>query len=145
MEPPLPPSIEQDLPIPIEAENELDTAYSDESAATAAEGSSKVVLDADATGGIELQSEIRVDQETLTPSAQETRLDVISSKDAPTADVAHEVKTEVEVETHGTDAATTTNDLAAVESPESEQLVIPTTEVFTFYFGGNSLADPVLL
>ena len=62
--------------------------------------------------------------------------------------VAHEVETEVEAEveaeTPGTDAATATNDLAASEPPETEQPVVPTTEVFIFYSCGNVLADPVL-
>ena len=108
----------------------------------AAEGSSKVVLEADATGGIELQS--KIEQETVIPSAQETEVDVVSSKDAPTADVAHGVKTEVEAETHVTDAATTMNDLTAVESREKEQPAIPTTEVSIFYSCGNTLTDLVL-
>lgn len=142
---PLPSLIEQDLPTTIEPE--LDTPHSDEPAVIA-EGSSKVALNTDATGGIELQSELQ--QETLTalsPSAQETGVDVISSsKDALTAVPAREVETEVEVETHGTDAATSTNDLqvAAAESPDTELPVMPATEVIIFYSCGNALADPVL-
>jgi hypothetical protein len=125
VEPPLPTSIEQDLPTNIE--QEIDTAHSNEPAAIA-EGSSKVVLDADATGGVDLESEL--EQETFTPSAQETRVDIVSSnKGAPTAVVAHEVETDAEAETRGT------NDLAA-EFPETEPAV-PTTEVSTFYSCGN--------
>ena len=132
MEPHLPTSIEQDLPTTIE--HELDTAHPDELAGVAAEGSSKVVLDnADSTGGtIELQSEL--EQETLLPSAQleETGVDVVSiSKDALTA---HEVETETEANTHGTEPATTSKYvIAAEELPETEHPVIPTTEVFIFY------------
>ena len=120
--------IEQDLPTTIE--HELITAHSDEPA-TIAEGSSNVVLDEDATGGVELQPEL--EQETLTvlsPSAQET--EVSSSKDAPT--VTREVETEEEAETQGTGAATTTNDLAAAELPETEQSFMPSTEVFNLLF-----------
>ena len=120
VEPPLPTSIEQDLPTTIE--QELDTTHSNEPAAIA-EDSSKVVLDADATGAIERQSEL---EETLTPSAQETEVDTVSStKDTLTAVVAHEVENEAEA------TATTTNDLAA-EFPETEQPVISTIEVFIF-------------
>lgn len=121
--------------MPTSIEHELDTAHSDELAVVAGD-SSKVVLNADVTGDIDLQSEPQ--QETLTvlsPSAQETEVDVVSgSKDALTAVVAHEVDTEVEAETHATDAANTTNDIAAAESPETEQPVMPTTEVFIFLF-----------
>jgi hypothetical protein len=90
---------------------ELDTDHSVEPAAIA-EGSSKV---ADATGGIELQSDL--EQETLTvlsPSAQQTGVDNVSSGDDAIA-------------------ATTTNDLAAAEFPEMEQPVMPATEVFNFF------------
>jgi hypothetical protein len=101
-----------------------ETAHSDEP------GSSEVVINADATGGIELQSEF----EQITSSAQETGVDVVSSgKDALTAVVTHEGETEVESETQGTDAATTKNDLSAAEFPEAEQPVMLTTEVFIFY------------
>jgi hypothetical protein len=58
-----------------------------------------------------------------------------------TAVVAHEVDTEVEAETQ---AAPAMNDLAAAELPESEQPVMPATEVFTFYSCGNVLADLIL-
>lgn len=99
-----------------------DIAHSDEPAA---------ILNADANGGIERQSEF---EQEITSSSKETGVDVVSSsKDALTAVVAHEVETEVEDETHGTKAATTTNDLVAAESPETEH-VIPTTEVFIFSF-----------
>ena len=127
--------------MPTTIEPELDSVHSDEPAGIA-EGLPEIALDADATG-IELRSE--PEQETLTvlfPSAQETGVDVVSSsKDALRAVVAHEVETEVDAETHGTDAA----DLAAAEFPEAEQPVMPTTEVFIFYSCENVLADPVLL
>ena len=112
VEPHLPTSIEQDLPTTIEH------------ATIAAEGSTKVVLDnADETGGtIELQSEL--EQET---SARETAVDGVSSS----KDAAHEVETEVEADTHGTE--TSKNDLAK-ELPETEQPVLHTTEVFIFNF-----------
>ena len=72
-------------------------------------------------------------------------MDVVSSsKDALAAVVAHEAETEVEAETPGTDAATTTNELAAAEFSETEQPVLPTSEVFIFYSCGDALADPVL-
>lgn len=121
--------------MPTTIEHELDTAHSDE-LAIVAEDSSKVVFNTDITGdSIDLQSELQ--QETLTvlsPSVQETGVDVVSSnKDALTAVVAHEVDTEVEAEIHEADAATTTNDIAAAESPETEQPVLPTAEVFIFY------------
>lgn len=129
---PSPTSIEQDLPTSIE--QELDSTHSNEPAAI--EGSSKVVLDADATGGIELQSELK---ETLDPSALETRVDIVSSnKDALTAVVAREMEPEAEAERQETNAATTTNDFAA-EFPVTEQPIIPTTEVSTFYSCGNVL------
>ena len=110
--------------MPTTIEQEQDTAHSNEPA-TIAEGSSKVLLDADATGGVELRSEL--EQETFTSSAQETRVDIVSSnKGASTDVVAHEVETDAEAETQET------NDLAA-EFPETEQPVVPTTEVSTFY------------
>ena len=121
----LPASIEQGLPTAIEH------------AAVVAEGSAKVVPDnADATGGtIEYQSELQ--QET---SVQETAADSVSSS----KDAAHEVETEVEADTHGTDVATTSkNDLAAKELPETEQPVLHTPEVFVFNSCGNALADLV--
>jgi hypothetical protein len=128
------------LPATNEPERD-ETAHSGEPAAIA-EGSSEVVINADATGGIELQSEF---EQEITSSAHETGVDVVSSsKDALTAVVPHEVETEVESETHGTDAATTTNDLVTGELPETEQPVMPTTEVFIFYSCGNVLADLVL-
>ena len=127
---PLPTSTEEDLPINIEPGHKLDSAHSDELATIAAEGSSKGILEVDATGGIELQSE--VEQETPIPSAQETEVGVVSSsKDAI---VAHKVETEVEAETLETDAATASNDLAASESAETEHSVVPTTEVYIFLF-----------
>jgi hypothetical protein len=128
--------------LPTTIGQELDTARSDEQAATATEDSSKVVLDnADATSsGIELQSEH--EQETLIPSSQETGVDVVSSsKDALTA---HGVETEVEADTHGTDAATTWKNDLTEEHPVTEQPVIPTTEVFIFNSCGNALANLVL-
>ena len=108
--------------------------HSDEPTDIAAEGSSNVVLSADATGGgIEFQSEL--EPETLILSAQDIGVDVVSgSKDALTAVVAHEVETEVEVETQ---AATDTNDLTAEDLPETEQPIMPITEVFIIYFLGN--------
>ena len=124
--------------MPTTFEHDLDTAaHLDDSAATETEGSSKAVLDnADAIGGtIELQSEL--EQKTLIPSAEETGVDVVTS----TALTAHEVETGVEADTHGTDAATTSkNDLAAEELPDTEQPVVPTTEVFIFYPFANLLA-----
>ena len=124
-EPPLSSTIEQDLPTTLEPERD---AHSDE---VTAEDSSKVAPDLDAAGGIEHQSEL--EEETLavlSPSTQETEADVLSSsKDALTA---QKVETEVEAGTQGTDAATTTNEIVAVESSEAEQLVIPTAEVFIF-------------
>ena len=108
-----------------------------EHAAVVAEGSAKVVPDnADATGGtIEYQSELQ--QET---SVQETAVDSVSSS----KDAAHEVETEVEADTHGTDVATTSkNDLAAKELPETEQPVLHTPEVFIFNSCRNALADLV--
>ena len=126
--------------MPTTTEQELDTVHSNEPAAIE-EGSSKVVLDADTTGGIEFQSEL---EETLTPSAPETRVDIVSSnKDAPTAVVAYELETQEEAERQGINAATATNDLAA-EFSEMEQPIFPTTEVFSLYSCGNVLADPVL-
>ena len=142
VQPHLPTSIEQGLPTTIE--HELDT-HSNESAGVAVEGSSNDVLDnADATGGtIELLSEL--ERENPIPSAQpeETGVDVVSiSKDALTA---HEVETEVEVDTHvTTPAPTSKNDLAAEELSESEQPVIPTTEVFIFYSFAKSWLTQVL-
>ena len=139
-EPPLPDSIERGLPTTIEPE--LGTAHSDEPAAIAEGSTPEIVIDANATGGIELQSELEQEIKGLSPSAQETGEDVVSSsEDALTAVVAHEEETEVEAETHGTDAATTTNDLAAAGFHET---VMPTTEVFIFYSCGNVLADLVL-
>ena len=123
------------MPTTIEPEHELDAAHSDE---PAAEGSSK---EADGTGGSELQSEI--EQETPIPSAQETEVDVVSSKDGSTADVVHEVKTEVETETQGAEAAATTNDFAEEILPEKEHPVVPTNKVFIILLG-KALADPVL-
>ena len=123
VEPPLPASIEQYLPTTIEEETELDIVHSDEPAGLAAEGLSKVVFDAVATGGIEHQSDF--EQETHTSSAQ----DVVSGKDALTAIVAHQVE-KVDAET---EAATATNDLAPADQPETEQPAIPTTEVFIFF------------
>ena len=127
-----------DQGLPTTNEPELDeTAHS----AAVAEGSSEVVTNADATGGIELRSEF---EQEIT-SAQETGVDVVSSsKDALTAVVAHGVETEVESETHGTDGDSTTNDLAAGEFPETEQPVMPTSEVFIFNSCGDALANPVL-
>ena len=84
-----------------------------------------MVLDADAAGN-GLQSEL--EQETLTPSAQDSGVDVSSSKDALTVVVAHEPEVEAE-----TPAVTTTNDLAATELLVTEQPVMPSTEVFLFY------------
>lgn len=131
--------------MPTTIERELDIPHSDEPAVLP-EGLSKVALDADATGGIGPQSELQ--QETVTalsPPALETGVDIVSSsKDALTAVAAREVENDVEAETHGTDAATTTNDLAAAESPETEQHVMPTTEVFIYNPCGNALADPIL-
>ena len=120
--------------MPTTIEPELDTAHFDEPAAIA-EGSPEIAHDANVTGGIEHQS--KPEQETLTalsPSAQETGVDDVSSgKDAQTTAVAHGVESEVEAEVQGTHAVTTTNDLAAAEFPETEQHVMPTTEVFIFY------------
>ena len=135
VEPPLPASIEQNLPTTTEQETELDIVHSDEPAGLAAEGLSKVVFDAVATGGIEHQSDF--EQETHTSSAQ----DVVSGKDALTAIVAHQVENEVDAET---EAATATNDLAAADLPETEQPAIPTTEVFIFFSYADVLADLVL-
>ena len=99
-------------------------------AATATEDPSKVVLEADATGGIELQT--KIEQETPILSARETEVGVVSSsKDTV---VAHNVETE--------EAATTTNDLAAAVLPD--QPVVPDTEVFIFYSRRSALADSVL-
>ena len=128
------------MPITTGSGHELDAAHSDELADIAAEGSSKVVLEADAVGGIELQSEIV--QVTPIPSAQETEVGIVSS--SKDADVAHKVETEVEAGTQGAEAATTTNDLAAAVLPEKEQPVVPATKVFILYSGGNAFADPVL-
>ena len=97
---------------------DLDTAHQDEWEVIAEEGSSKVVLDAEASGGIEFQSEL--EQETL-PSAQEAGVDALTD---------YVVETEVEAGVQGTDAATTSKNLAAVESPETKQPVVSTTEVF---------------
>jgi hypothetical protein len=117
-------------------EPELDTAHPDEPAAIV-ENSPKTVLNAE------------LEKETLTVSSlstQETGVDVVSSSmEVLTADVAHGVGTEVKAETHGTDAATATNDLAAVGFPETEQPIMPTTNVFIFYSCGNALANPVYL
>ena len=77
--------------------------------------------------------------EIITSSAQETGVDVVSS--SKNALSAVEVETEVESEAHGTDADTTTNDLAAKIIPEIEQPVMPTTDVFIFYSCENALAD----
>ena len=66
----------------------------------------------------------------------------VRSEHAPV--VAHEVESEMEAETHRTDAATATNDLAAAESPETEQPIMPKTKVFIFYSCGNVLAELVL-
>ena len=115
----------------IEQEPELDTAHSNEPAGVAAEGSSKVIFNADATGGFELQSEL--EQETLIPSPQEReekKVDAVSSNNDTLT--AHGVETEVEADTEGTNGVTTADDLTA-EFPETEQPVIPTTGVFTFY------------
>jgi hypothetical protein len=76
-----------------------------------------------------------LEQETLTvssPSAQETGVDVVSS-----SVVAHDIGTEMKVETHGTDATTTKNDLSAAEFPAAEQPVMLTTEVIIFYSCGT--------
>ena len=146
IEPPLPTPIEQDLPTTIEHELEQDTTHLDEPAAIAGEGPSKAVLDADATGDIELQSEL--EQETLkvlSPSAQESRVDVVSSSnDALTRVVTREVEIEVKAGTQGTDAATTSKDLTAKELPETDQPIVPTTEVFIFNSCGNVLTNPAL-
>ena len=86
--------------------------------------------------------DVELGQETLTvssPSAQETGVDVVSS--SKNALTAVEVETEVESEAHGTDADTTTNDLAAKIIPEIEQPVMPTTDVFIFYSCENALAN----
>ena len=128
--------VKAEATVDIEQETELDTAHSDEPAGIAADGLSKV---ADATGGIEHQSEF--EQETPTPSAQETGEDVVSGKDALRAVVAHEDETEMEAET---EAATATNDLAAADLPETEQPVMPTTEVLIFYSFAKVLADLIL-
>ena len=89
--------------------------------------------------GIELYSEL--EQET----AHEAGVDVVSrSRDASIAIVTHEV--EVTDETHGTHTpiATNANDLVAAESTETEQSVMPTTEVFISSSCRNPFADPVL-
>lgn len=118
--------------MPITIEQELDAAHPEKPAAIA-EGSPKIAYKADAIG--ERQSEY--EQETimvLSPSVQETGVDVASSsKDALTDTVAHEAETGVVVEKQRADTAKTTNDLAA-EFPETEQPVIPTTEVFFLFF-----------
>ena len=121
------------------ATTDLHTDHLDEREVIA-EDSSKAVLNADATGDIELQSEL--EQEALIPSPQETGVDALTVHEVETeADVvssnkdaltAQKVEAEVEAGTQGTDAATTTNELAAVEPSEVEQLVVPTTEVFIF-------------
>ena len=113
--------------MPTTIRRELETAHSNEPASIA-EGLSNVVLDADATGSVELQSEL--EQETLIPSTQERGVDVVSSsKDALAAVVAHDMETEVEAETQ---VATATNDLPEADLPEMEHSVMSTTEVLSF-------------
>lgn len=109
---------EQGLPTTV-IEPELDTAHLDESASVAESSSSKDVLYADAAAGGDLERQQSSEKE-ITVSDQDV---VSSSKDAV---VAHE--------THGTDAATITNDLAAGAFPETEQPVISTTEVYFSLF-----------
>ena len=61
---------------------------------------------------------------------------VPTSKDTSTAVVTHEVETQVAAETRGTDAliaAATAGGLVAAEFTETEQPVIPTTEVSISY------------
>ena len=130
LEPSLPTSIENDLPATIEPHQ--DTTHQDEPDVIAEQGSSKVQLDADGTRGLEPQSEL--EQENLTSSAQGTGVDVLT---------AQKVETEEEARTQGMDAASTTNKFASLEFPETEQPVVPTTEVFIFC-SCDAFTDPVL-
>ena len=140
----------ESVPAPIDlqpflsTEHEPTIVHSDEPAGRA-EVSPEITLD-EATPvcptRIELHSELEED------TAQETAVDVVSSsKDASIAIVAREVGAEVTDETPGTDVAiatpTTTNELTAVESIETEQHVMQTPEVFIFYSSRNPFTDPV--
>ena len=128
--------MERDLP-----EHEREFVHPDGSAAII-ERQPEIALDENAPaslGGIEPQPEL---EQTLSTTAQETAVNVVSSSnDASAAVVAHESEAKVEVEAHGIDAivaATATNDLVATECTETEQ---PTTEVFTSYSCGNFFTD----
>ena len=120
-------------------EHEPEFVHSDEPAAII-EGQPEVALDENAPvslGGIEPQPEL---EQTLSTTAQETAVDIVSSSnDGSAAVVPHELETKVEA--YGLDAivaATATNDLVTAECTETEQ---PTTEVFTSYSCGNSFTD----
>ena len=99
------------------------TAHSDEPAAIA-EGLPENTPDENTSAGTKLQS--KLEEETA-------GVDVVSSKDASTAVVAHKEEAEVTEGTDGTDAIiaapTNTNDLVAAEQP-----VMPTTEVLILSF-----------
>lgn len=102
------------------------TAYSDEQAAIA-EGAPENTPDENTPTGAKLESKLE---------EQTAGVDVVSSKDASTAGVAHKVEAEVTEGTDGTDAPiaapTNTNDLVKAES--TEQPVMPTTEVLILSF-----------
>ena len=125
---PVPASIEQDFPTSVE--HEPKTTQSDEPGPMT-ESSSAVALDED----VPISPEMAGGIELLT-SAEEIGVDVTSSsEDVSIAVIAHEVEAEVTAETHGTEApiaAPTTANVVAAESVETEQFVIPATEVFIF-------------
>lgn len=135
---PLPTSTEQDLPVNIE--HEPTTVPLDEPAAMA-EGLPGIAL-----APIELQSELKQEIPTvLSTTAQEKGVDIVStSKDTPTT-VVHEVESEVEAETRGTDALIATTAAGDLVAAETEQPVVQTTEVFIFYSRANPFADLALL
>lgn len=114
-------------------EHESEFIHSDEPAAIVDPSEIAFVENAPVSfGSIEPQPEL---EQTLSTTAQETAVDVVSSSnDASTAVVPHELEAKVEIEAHGMDAvvaATASNDLP----------VMSTTEVFISYSCGNSFTD----
>ena len=78
---------------------------------------------------------IPIPEEATAPVAdvEEQIIAPVDVRSEHVAVVAHGVENEVEAETHGTVAATATNELAAAESPETDQPVLPSNEVFMYF------------
>lgn len=117
------PSTEQDVSTTVEQEQE--SAHLAEPA-TIAEASPEIALDGNTLGDTKVES--RFEQDTVT-TAQEVGADLLTST------VTREEEAEVEAESHEMNApivAASADNLVPAEFTEKEQLVMPTTEVFTF-------------